>query len=141
LFLLPKLIPFVHVQKVSKNNKIRPNSHQKKRKRERKVFHLVFFSYQEDVRVDVSWVMEFKSSLHIFYIDWSIIEVLQTRISKSQRSLSWNVWVLHTMEQSCSTCYHLKWGKPRTQIPSKLWWKIGYGKTSLHINLIYNFFK
>ena len=38
------------------------------------------------------------------------------------------------MEQSCLTCYHFKWGKPKTQIPSKLWKKIGYGKTSLHIN-------
>ena len=64
---------------------------------------------------------------------WEVCSAI-TRISKSQRNLSWNVWVLHTMEQSCSTCYHLKWGKPKTQIPSKLWWKIGYGKTSLHIS-------
>ena len=28
--------------------------------------------------------------------------------------------VLHTMELSCSTCYHLKQGKPKAQIPSKL---------------------
>ena len=61
-------------------------------------------------------------------------EVLQTMISKFQRSLGWNVWVLHTMEQSCITCYHFKWGKPKTQTPSKLWQKIGYGTTSLHIN-------
>ena len=57
--------------------------------------------------------------------------------------LSWNVWVLHTMEQSCSTCYHLKWGKPKTQIPSKLWWKLGYGKTFLlisHYNIIWYIF-
>ena len=39
-----------------------------------------------------------------------------------------------TTEQSCSTCYHFKWGKPKTQIPSKICQKIGYGKTSLHIN-------
>ena len=46
--------------------------------------------------------------------------------------------------QWSSTCYHLKWGKPRTQIPLKLWWKTGYGKKYLHIshyNLIYIFFK
>ena len=55
-------------------------------------------------------------------------------ISKFQRSLSWNVWVLHTVEQSCLTCYHFKWGKPKTQMPSKLCQKIGYGKTFLHIN-------
>ena len=29
---------------------------------------------------------------------------------------------------------HIKWGKPKTQIPSKLWQKIGYGKPSLQIN-------
>ena len=29
------------------------------------------------------------------------LEVLQTRISKSQRSQNWNVWVSHTMEQNC----------------------------------------
>ena len=62
------------------------------------------------------------------------LEVLQTKISMFQSCLSWNVLVLHTVEQSCSTYYHLKWGKPKTQIPSKPWWKIGYGKTPLHIN-------
>ena len=41
---------------------------------------------------------------------------------------------LHTVEQSYLTCYHFKWGKPKTQTPSKLCQKIGYGKTSLHIN-------
>ena len=61
-------------------------------------------------------------------------EILQTMISKFLRSLSWNVWVLHTVEQSCLTCYHFKWGKPKTQMPSKLCQKIGYGKTFLHIN-------
>ena len=30
--------------------------------------------------------------------------------------------------------YHLKQGKSKTQIPSKLWWKIGHGKTYLHIS-------
>ena len=40
---------------------------------------------------------------------------------------------LHTVEQSYLTCYHFKWGKPKTQTPSKLCQKIGYGKTSLHI--------
>ena len=38
-----------------------------------------------------------------------------------------------TVEQSCLTCHHFKWGKPKTQIPSKLCQKIGYGQTSLHI--------
>ena len=38
------------------------------------------------------------------------------------------------MEQSYSTCYHLKWGKPKPQMPSKLCQKIGYGKTFLHNN-------
>ena len=62
-------------------------------------------------------------------ISW---ELLQTMISKFHGSLSWNAWVLHTMEQSCLTYYHFKWGKTKTQTPSKLWQKIGYGTTSLH---------
>ena len=44
-------------------------------------------------------------------------------------SLSWP-----TMEQSCSICCRFKWGKPKTQTLSKLWQKIGYGKTSFHNN-------
>ena len=41
---------------------------------------------------------------------------------------------LKCLEQSRLTCYHFKWGKPKTQVHSKLCQKIGYGKISLHIN-------
>ena len=64
-------------------------------------------------------------------------EVLQTMISKFQRSLCWNVWVLHTMEQSCLICYHFKWEKPKTQIPSKLWLRLDMEN---HLFILINFF-
>ena len=43
-------------------------------------------------------------------------EILQAKISKVPEKPKWNVWVLLTVEQSCLTCYHFKWGKPKTQI-------------------------
>ena len=85
-------------------------------------------------------IMRYSSSEQI-HTKWTDIvkinipwEVLQTMISKFQGSLGWNVWVLHTTKQSCSTCNHFKWGNPKTQIPSKIFLKIGYGKSSPHIN-------
>jgi hypothetical protein len=47
------------------------------------------------------------------------------------------------MEQSYSICCQFKWRKQKTQIPSKLWQKIGYGKTSLHSSqyIFYMLFK
>ena len=44
-----------------------------------------------------------------------------------------------TMEQSYSICCQLNWKKWKTQVPSKLWQRNGYGKTYLHINHQYLF--
>ena len=43
------------------------------------------------------------------------------------------------MEQSYSICCQLKWSKWKTQMPSKLWQRIGYGITYLHIDHHYIF--
>ena len=70
-------------------------------------------------------------SLALFWLIWSqepwiqsdlVRNILKniTMTSKFQRSLSWNIWVLHTEEQSFLICYHFKWGKPKIKMPSKL---------------------
>ena len=59
------------------------------------------------------------------------------RIAKMGTSVQWE---LPTMEQSYLICCQLKWRKWKTQISSKLWQRIGYGKTYLHINHHYLFF-
>ena len=74
---------------------------------------------------------------------WLLFHILGPYWCKSIGKMGTSVqWELPAMEQSYSICCQFKWRKPETHIPSKLWQKIGYGKTSLHIshhNLFYNY--
>ena len=74
------------------------------------------------------------------YMKWTVIEKKYALKSTTNKDLKVQekpkliCMVLHTIEQNYSACYYLKLGKPKTQMPSKLCQKIGYGKTFLHIN-------